>query len=90
MGKDKEKTIYIGKVVKRLRKEKGWSQEKVALNSNLDRSYYGEIERNEKAPSLYVTFKLARGFEIEPEDLVREIKESTAFYDVFKDDDDDK
>ena len=90
MGQDKEKTMNIGVVTKRLRKAKGLSQEKLALASNLDRSYYGEIERGEKTPSLPTTFKIAYGLKMEPEDLVKQIKESGVFYNLFDDDDNDE
>ncbi|WP_160725034.1 helix-turn-helix domain-containing protein [Bacillus sp. USDA818B3_A] len=90
MGKDKEKTMYIGNVTKRLRKAKGMSQEKLALDSGLDRSFYGEIERNEKTPSLDTTFRIAWGLGMEPEELVKEIKESIAPYDLFGDGNGDK
>lgn len=79
----KEKTIYIGSVIKRLRKLIGKTQEKLANDSCIDRSFMGELERNEKGPSLNTIFKLAKGLEMEPEDLVREIKESIDFQSIF-------
>ena len=87
MGQDKKKTMNIGVVTRRLRKAKGMTQEELALASNLDRSYYGEIERGEKTPSLPTTFKIAYGLKMEPEDLVKEIKESGVFYNLFDDED---
>jgi len=34
--------------IRTLRKKKGWSQEKLALETNLHRAYIGQIERGEK------------------------------------------
>ena len=90
MAKDNEKTTGIGKVLKGLRKARGMTQEQLALASGLDRSYYGEIERDEKAPSLKTIFKLAKGLKVEPEDLVKAIKESGVFYNLSGDDEDDE
>ena len=81
-----KKKIYIGEVLKRLRVLKSIKQEQLALTSNLDRSYVSELERNIKAPSLLTIFKLARGLEMEPEDLVKEIKDSIDFDSLFDED----
>jgi transcriptional regulator with XRE-family HTH domain len=80
----KEKTIYIGKVIRTLRKSQGLTQEKLANNINLDRSYISEIERNIKAPSLYTIFKLAKGLGMPPDDLVKKIYESIDFESLFE------
>ncbi|MCM3693221.1 helix-turn-helix domain-containing protein [Neobacillus niacini] len=80
----KEKTIYIGKVIRTLRKAKGLTQEKLANNINLDRSYISEIERNIKAPSLYTIFKLALGLGMLPEDLIKKVRQSVDFDSLFE------
>jgi len=61
-GNDIEKSF--GEVIKRLRKQKGISQEKLAELSNLDRSYLSELERGEKTASLRTIFKLSNGLEV--------------------------
>ena len=80
----KEKTIYIGEVISTLRKEKGLTQEKLANNIYLDRSYLSEIERNIKAPSLYTILKLAKGLDMPPEDLIKNIYQSIDFDRLFE------
>lgn len=80
----KEKAIYIGEVLKRLREEKGMVQEELAHYSKLDRSYVSDLETNKKGPSLFTIFKLAEGLEMEPDELVKEIKEKTDFESIFK------
>ncbi len=42
----------FGKRVKRLRIEAGYSQEAFAQEAEIDRSYYGRIERSEANPTL--------------------------------------
>ncbi|MFD0826411.1 helix-turn-helix domain-containing protein [Neobacillus sp. M.A.Huq-85] len=79
-----DKAMHIGEVIKRLRKELGYTQEKLAEESKLNRTYTGELERNEKEPSLYVTFKLAKGFGLEPDQFVKIIADSINFNRMFK------
>ena len=44
--------VFFGRRVRELRKAKGYSQEKFAMVSGLDRSYYGSVERGERNVSL--------------------------------------
>jgi transcriptional regulator with XRE-family HTH domain len=80
----KEKAINIGEVIKRLRNEKGLSQEELAHRSKLDRSYMSDLETDKKAPSLISTFKLAYGLAMEPDELVKEIKEHSEIYRIIE------
>lgn len=49
----------FGQAVRALRIERGLAQEQLALESGLDRSYVGGIERGERNPSLTNVFKIA-------------------------------
>jgi len=60
--------------VKKLRTEKGLSQEDLALKANLDRTYIGRIERAERNPSLIVLYKLAIAFDMDLSELLKTIK----------------
>lgn len=44
--------VKFGERIKSFRKEKGWSQEKLAEESGFHRTYIGMIERGERNPSL--------------------------------------
>lgn len=44
--------IAFGRVLRELRKRKGWSQYKLASASGLDRSYISLLERGERSPTL--------------------------------------
>lgn len=59
----------FGSAVKQLRRERGLSQEQLALDSGLDRSYVGGIERGERNPSLANVFKLAYALDVQPSDI---------------------
>lgn len=45
--------------MKRLRKERGWSQEDLADEAGLDRTYISGIERKVKNPTISVVERLA-------------------------------
>lgn len=46
--------------IRELRKQKGITQEKLALRANLNRAYVGYIERGERKPSVDTLAKLAK------------------------------
>ena len=49
----------FGDQLRRLRTHLGWSQEKLAFESGLDRSYVGGVERGERNISLRNIYRLA-------------------------------
>ena len=60
----------FGKKVKLLRIEKGWSQEKLALSADLDRTYIPSIEKGERNVSITVIEKIAKALQIEIHNLL--------------------
>jgi transcriptional regulator with XRE-family HTH domain len=63
--------VMFGNRVRELRKKKGLSQEALALESGLDRSYVGGVERGERNISLANIEKLARALRVHPSELLR-------------------
>ncbi len=57
--------------IKKLRQEKGYSQEKFALKIDMDRTYYASVESGKRNISLKNIKKIADGFEITLEDLFK-------------------
>ena len=53
-----------------LRKARGWSQEKLALESELARSYIGGIERGKRNLALINICKLANTLEVSPSEML--------------------
>ena len=49
--------------MKRLRKERGWSQEVLAAEAGLDRTYISGIERRVKNPTITVVDRVAKALE---------------------------
>lgn len=64
-----EYLVCFGKKVKELRKQKGFSQEALALLCNLDRSYIGSVERGERNISLINIYKIANALNISIKEL---------------------
>ncbi|WP_373148740.1 helix-turn-helix domain-containing protein [Bifidobacterium breve] len=52
-----------------LRRSRGFSQERLALASDMDRSYVGRIERGEQSVSLDKIFALSDALGIDPVEL---------------------
>lgn len=54
----------FGQVVRRLRLERGVSQENLAAIADIERAHMGRIERGEKTPTLRLILKIAAALEI--------------------------
>lgn len=59
----------LGKRIRELRKEKGWSQEKLGFEVELHPTYIGGIERGERNPSVKNLAKIAKALSIKIADL---------------------
>jgi transcriptional regulator with XRE-family HTH domain len=68
----------FGQVVAELRGERGLSQEAMAHEAGIDRSFAGMIERGERQPSLSIIFVLAAALSIKPEKLIAETRARAA------------
>ncbi len=64
----------FGAVLRELRRARGLSQERLALEAGYDRSYVGELERGEKSPSLRTIFRLARAIGVSPSALIAAVE----------------
>jgi transcriptional regulator with XRE-family HTH domain len=69
VGATREGKIF-GATVRRLRTERGWTQEDLADAARLTTTYVGQVERGDKVPSLSVVLRLARGLSVAPAELL--------------------
>lgn len=60
----------LGRRVKKLRGDRGWSLEELASASGVSRSMLSEIERKRANPTLSVTYRIARAFGLSLQDLL--------------------
>lgn len=64
--------ILFGKRLKKLRQEKGVSQESLALTAGLDRTYVSGCERGVRNIGLENIYKLAIALDISPEQFFKD------------------
>ncbi|MFC4361197.1 helix-turn-helix domain-containing protein [Simiduia curdlanivorans] len=65
----------FGLVLKRARSEMAISQEFLALNSGLDRTFISLLERGQRQPSLSSIVSLSTSLDISPQELVKQTME---------------
>lgn len=69
-----EPDIAFGEVLRAKRKEAGLSQEKLALDVGLERTFISMMERGQRQPSLTTLLKLAPALGCSAADLVSEVE----------------
>lgn len=68
----KTELILFGKSVRRLREQKGLSQESLADLSHLHRTYIGGIERGERNVGLVNLLRLSKALKVLPSELLQD------------------
>lgn len=74
----------LGKRVKKLRGDRGWSLEELANVSGVSRSMLSEIEREKANPTLTVTFRIARAFGLTLQELIESAEASASKIQVIR------
>jgi transcriptional regulator with XRE-family HTH domain len=65
----------FGIIIRQLRTDKGLSQEKLALDTCIDRTYISDIEKGNRNVSIVMVEKLANYFQISISELFKQIEE---------------
>lgn len=60
----------FAQILKKLRHQKGLSQEELALRSGLHRTYLSQLERGLKTPTLKTMYKLSQVLELRLSELI--------------------
>ena len=68
----------FGAVLRQMRSAAGWTQEQLAFEAGIDRTFVGLLESGRRQPSLSVVFALAAALGNSPEDIVRLTREAYA------------
>jgi transcriptional regulator with XRE-family HTH domain len=66
-------TIF-GDVIRTLRKEKKVSQERLAADSDLQRTFISRLERGKTQPTLVTIFELSKALNVEPADIIIQVQ----------------
>jgi len=66
--------LAVGKVIRRLRKERNLSQEVFSGLADIARSHLAMIESGSKQPNFETIWRIANAFNIPPHELVKRIE----------------
>ena len=67
---DPETAVAFGLVIRSERIRQEIAQDQFALLADVDRSYYGKLERGERQPSLALILRIAGGLGVAASDLI--------------------
>ncbi|MCM3473637.1 MULTISPECIES: helix-turn-helix domain-containing protein [Brevibacillus] len=73
----------FGAVLRRYRKLRNLSQEELALQSNLDRTYISLLETGKRSPTINTLFAVCETLNIKPSDLIKEVENEYKKYNIF-------
>lgn len=68
-------TSMIGKELRRARKEAGLSQEQLAEEAGIHRTYVSLLERDVKSPTVDVLLRICEALEMKASDILKRIDE---------------
>jgi transcriptional regulator with XRE-family HTH domain len=66
--------IYFGNIIKEERLKLKFSQEKLALEADIDRTYMNDIEKGSRNVSLKIAHKLSKALNIPLSNLLKDLK----------------
>ena len=64
----------FGEELRELRNKHGFSQESLALECELDRTFISLLERGQRQPTLSTLFKLAEALDIAPSKIIEKVE----------------
>jgi transcriptional regulator with XRE-family HTH domain len=70
-SKKKNLEQVLGDIIRSRRESLGLSQETLAFECGLHRTYISQLERGQKSPTLRVLFLIANALEMPPDEIVR-------------------
>jgi len=66
--------VAFGRAVRSLRIRAGHNQEAFAHKCDMDRAYYGNIERGEHGPTIATVWRLAEALDKRPRDIIAAVE----------------
>lgn len=66
----------LGDVLRHFREEAGMTQETLAFEAGVDRTYISQLERNKKSPTVDVLFRLCDAMGIKASELIARVEEN--------------
>ena len=74
----KQPNEAFGLVLRDLRKDRGLSQEALALDAGIQRNYVSLIERGINQPTITIVFKLSAALKMQPSQLIELVEADCA------------
>lgn len=71
---DPRAALAFGVVARSNRVALGIAQDRLALLADVDRSYYGKLERGQRQPSLALILRVSAALQMSAADLVRQVE----------------
>ena len=65
---------FFGRIVRRERAYRGWTQEGLAEHAGLHTTFVGRLERGENQPTLETLLRLGEAFDLQPSSLLQEVE----------------
>ncbi len=75
MEKRHPNLVKIGKLIREARKAKGYSQEGLAADAQLARTYFGRLERGEQNVSIQNLIQIALTLKVELQELLPPLRQ---------------
>ena len=72
--RERELAKAFGRVLRSAREKRGLSQEQLALNCEIDRTYVSLLERGLRQPTITVVFRLAAALGVRPSALLAQVE----------------
>jgi transcriptional regulator with XRE-family HTH domain len=72
--------VLIGKVIQKLRRSKGMSQEVLSGLADLDRTHYSKIERGLRSPTIDTLFKIAHALDMPPHEIIYAVEKALELF----------
>jgi DNA polymerase V len=79
--KNQKLALKFGKILSEIRQLRNLSQEQLAHESDLDRTYISQLERGKKMPTIQTLFSLSQSLNVSPADLIAKISGRTPIVD---------
>ncbi len=68
----------FGMILRKYRKNRKLSQEDLALEADIDRTFLSELERGVRKPTINTVFALCYALKVKPSEMIREVEEEYA------------
>ncbi len=71
-----ELELVFGELLKKYRLQTGMSQESLAFQAELDRTYISLLEHGKRQPTLTTLFALSKALQLKPSEFIKEIEKA--------------